>query len=488
MNRRIAGIALLALLLSVQVAFAQSAEVTGYVQFDGRMTIVGDEEFSYNENILGLAVNANPADRISMLGSVEFVGIGVDQQLDIEQQQDRTQVDPLQLNLDEAWFQTVGLGLKNLDLKFGKQRIQWGTGDQFNPTDNLNPDDLHDPLNFGEKLPTVAIQANYYAGPVTITAVVLPLFTPTLLPQTDLRPIYEDQFDELATTFTVETGDPVLDTIMNSLMGDAIADAELDSMTVASTLPDKTPENVSAAIKVAATFPAIDFSASYAYVFDDFGVPRRIQMTAVPFDSGTTQILDTVDVEVEQQFPRTQVIGADFTTSIPVVDVGFWGEAGYFIPVPFKTEYFLDTGDTTNRLLTVLSEKAGKEGLVIGTEEPLEDPYIKAVAGMDYTFPGAWYLNLQYVRGLPNDNTAELVEDYFVAGIEKPFLHDSIKLRFFAGHCFGDDSGFLFPEIYFYPLDSLEFELGVYIVAGDVDTKFGASGDDLALLKATVKF
>ena len=466
----------------------------GYIEMDNRLAIEGVSRFVYNETTLGMALEAFPADKVSMLGSFQIDAIGFDDRLGqnesitIEQQQSRTAVDPVRFELDEAYIMTAGLGLKDLDLKLGKQRIQWGTGDQFNPTDTLNPDDFHDPLQFGRKIPTLSFKADYYAGPVTLSAVFLPLFTPALLPVTDIRAIFEKQFETMADEFEIDTGDSTLDFMFEQLMLPALQTAELGKVNINSRVPDKTASNVSAAFKIAGTIGQVDLSASYAYVFDDFPAPREIAMTVAPFTSGTTQIIDIVDLEVKQEYMRTHVIGADFSSSIPVLDIGFWGEVAYIIPEPFETKYFLDMGHSTNALLSTLSNTDITDGAIIARDDSLGDHYVKAVAGVDYTFPHAVMLLIQYVRGLPSDNTAELVKDYIMGMIDKPFLHDSIKPRLVAFGCPEDGSWSLYPQIFFFPADSLEFQLGAFFIFGDVDTKIGAFGDDFVMLRAKLSF
>lgn len=495
--RRFAILFILAIAAIPKNAVANElVDITGFVSVDNRMTVEPGTEsvFSYNETTLGIKLNAFPTNNLQILGSLEFDSIYVNERqeddtvLEVEHQQDRTEVDPVRVEIDEAFIAATGLGLKDLDFRIGKQRIQWGTGDQFNPTDNLNPDDFHDPLLFGKKLAIPSVAIDYYAGPVKITAVAVPLFYPVLLPITDIRPIFELQYDKLASEFDIDTGDQTLDVIINGMMIPALQTAKLGTVEVESKLPDRSAKNMNAAIKVSGNAGPVDLSASYAYVRDDFGVPRKVTMFAEPFNAGTTLILDRVDLHVLQEFPRTQVIGADFSASIPKIDIGVWGEAGYFIPVPFKTEYFLDTGTKTNAILDALTDKSIPDGLIIAEDEPLKDHYIKATAGFDYTFPGAIYMNVQYVRGLPSDNTAELVDDYIFGGIDKPFYHDTIKPRIFSGVCIQDESWILFPEIAFLPMGSLELKLGALFVFGELDTKFGAFGDDVAFFRAKVDF
>ena len=483
--------------ISTTMAFADDIyDLTGYVTFKNRFTIEPEErsEFNYNEAILGMKLTAYPTDRVSLVGSVKLdafymeENLGNDNSFDIHQQQDRTNLDPVRLELDDAYVTISGLGLSDLDLKIGKQRITWGTGDQFNPTDNLNPDDFHDPLAFGNKYTVPAFKADYYLGPLTVTGVYIPLFYPALLPRTDIRPIFEKQFEELSDEFDIDTGDPTLDVIFDAFLIPALQTAELGDVMVRSKLPDRALSNGNGAIKVAATAGPVDFSLSYAYVRDDFGVPKTINMKVDPFSAGTLIIIDKVDLEVEQEYPRTQVIGADFAMTVPFLDIGVWGEGAYNIPEPYKTQYLLDMGHNTNYLVGLLGNEEYPDGIVIAEDDPLEDSYIRGVAGIDYTFPGAFYLNAQYIRGLPSDNTAELVDDYLFGGFDKPFLNGTIKPRIFSGVCFSDSSWILFPELLIAPLDSLEINLGALLVYGDIDTKFGAFGHDIVFTKVKVSF
>ena len=462
----------------------------GFVSTDNRMTIEPGEysKFVFNENTLGLKVKAFPVPSVSLTGSVEFVTLGTDERLTVEQQQDRTQVEPYEIRIDEAFIHTSNFVIDNLDIKVGKQRIQWGTGDQFNPTDNLNPDNFHDPLDFGEKLATVSAQAVYYAGPVTLTAVFLPMARPSLLPVTDARPIFEKMFEKLVPEFDIDTGNSDVDAIFDSLMVGAIQNAKIDDISIYYEQVEPRASNMSGAFKVATNLGPIDMSMSYAYVWDDFGVPKRINIYVDPLSSGTTVLIDKVDVEVHNAFYRMHVIGADFAASIPVLEIGMWGEGAYFIPEPFDTEYFLDLEEGVNFIISEYSGEDFYDGVVIAKDHPLDDHYFKYVVGVDYTFPGAWYINAQFVRGLPNDNTAELIDHYAFAGIDKPFLNDTIKPRIFAGMDFEDESWILYPQIFFYPNDSMEITIGTFHVFGEVDTKLGAFGDDIVFGKMKVSF
>jgi hypothetical protein len=485
--------ALLFLLVGATAHAQDTITIHGFVESDNRVTIEGISEFIFNENSLGLAFEAFPSQSVRLLGSLQFDAIGVDERtadedrLSIAEEQSRTTTDPLRVELDEAYMMISGLGFRNLDVRIGKQRISWGTGDQFNPTDVLNPDDFHDPLQFGKKTASPAVKLDYFAGPVTLTAVYLPLFYPALLPRTDIRPIFEKQFETLAGDFDISTGDARTDTIINELMLDALKGAELGNIDVTNLLPPRTPSSSGGAFKIGGTVWRLDLTASYAYVMDDFGVPRNVRMSTVPLSNGL-KLVDSVDLTIEQDFPRLHVIGGDFAMNVPFLENGFWGEAAYYIPERFKTEYFLDAGPDINAVLASIAAEEWDDGLVIAEDEPLAENYYKWVFGTDYTFPGAWYANVQYIRGLPTDNTADLQADYVFGGVDKPFFMDVIKTRVFGGVCLQDESWVLYPQVFIYPVDAIELQVGTFFVFGDVDTKFGAFGDHIAFLRAKAFF
>jgi len=147
--RRIAILLLIAVVIAPVYAAAEDVlQISGFVFTDNRMTIESGSEsvFSYNETTLGITLSAFPTDNLQALGSLQLDSIYINERpedetkFEVNDQQSRSEMDPVRVELDEAYIAATGLGLKDLDFRIGKQRIQWGTGDQFNPTDNLNPE------------------------------------------------------------------------------------------------------------------------------------------------------------------------------------------------------------------------------------------------------------------------------------------------------------------------------------------------------------
>lgn len=178
------------------------------------------------------------------------------------------------LGVDEAYVDYYG---KYLDLRVGKQRINWGTAMQVNPTSVLNPMNVNDPL--GPKLPVYAVNLDYYLGHTwKLTGVYLPFFRPAV-----------EQIP----------GNPLIEV----------------------TKPPTTFENGEFAIKLAAMgLAGTDFSLSYFRGKED---------------------LPSLFMELNQlpkaQYRDVQIIGADLATTIG--DVGLWAEGTYNLPASGDAYY-----------------------------------------------------------------------------------------------------------------------------------------------------
>jgi hypothetical protein len=188
---------------------------------------------------------------------------------------------PLDILLWEAYFEFSQFISENLDLKIGKQRIVWGTADLLNPTDNLNPNDLTDLLDFGAKIPSLALRASYYLGDNTITGVWIPFFEPALFPRGGIA----------------------------SLLGQLPASVDE---------PARTIENGMFGLKFSGAMFNLDYSLSYFKGFDDIPIPVKV-------DPLTGLVMG---------FPEMQVLGLDFAGEFR--SVGFWGETALTFPEEIK--------------------------------------------------------------------------------------------------------------------------------------------------------
>ncbi len=333
----------------------------------------------------------------------------------------------LEINIKETYIDFYEFISKNLDIRIGKQRIAWGTADKLNPTDNLNPDNLEDIMDFGNKISSHAIKLTYYLGDYSLEGVFIPVFTPAILPS-----------DEWMSAFFSSL--PIPENLILQSYSDTVI------------IPQKTfKENSMFAVKLSGNILKYDFSVSYFNGRDDIPLINNITITPI---SPTL-----INADVQMMYPKMQVIGADFSGQIG--DIGIWGEGACFIPEKVTME------------MTTIG---------VGTDTSLainSIPYYKYVIGADYTFKNGLYFNGQYLHGFIQERGKNSLNDYIILAVEKKFF-DDLQIRFGFGAEIEDyknvknSSAFsIMPEISYFPMDNGEIDLGAYLINGTNNTNFG---------------
>ena len=117
-------------------------------EFLERKLIPGVER---NQNLLSTKLSV-AWENFKAVAQADLVLYGYNAQINsIEGLSDAEQLQPYRIDINELYVQVKDLLVKGFDVRVGQQIVQWGVGDQFNPTNNLNPDDLIDPLLFGKQ-------------------------------------------------------------------------------------------------------------------------------------------------------------------------------------------------------------------------------------------------------------------------------------------------------------------------------------------------
>ena len=421
-------------LLLATATSAQQPQFSGFLQLDKRFNVGGDKVTTadfYNRFRLEMA--APLGDQLYAFSSVDYRFYDLPRVVSLAGLEDVNQLYPTELSLWEAYVDIYSFLSSNLDVRIGKQRIAWGTADKLNPTDNLNPDDFSDLVNFTEKIPTWAVKGSYYLGDFTLTGVWLPSFTPILLPRGG-----------------------------TSLFLGSEAVAFRDTLV----LPAQEPKNSMFAFKVSGILGRWDYSVSYFRGYDDVPILRSTTIDPRQSD-GSAGHLDL-------GFPKMQVIGVDFATEIS--GFGLWGEGALFFPekVISKTNI----------------------GSISSTAVALDDkPYFKFTLGSDYTFPGGVYLNGQWMHGFFTERGSAALHDYFFMSVEKKLCNDDIKVTLGGGweiagwNNIGARSGYgVFPELAYEAIDNLEIIVGAFVVDGKPGTLLGTwedAGQAYARVKVT---
>jgi hypothetical protein len=445
----------LAFVLAGQPGLADELELTygGKIQSDLRFRAQTKSTGSYynflelptgvqrNENILTLKAEALYGDYIGVI-DVDFVWLGIPETLEgIGDLSRMESVSPYYLQTHALYLEAVDFLVEGLDLRVGQQKILWGVGDQFNPTNNLNASDLEDVLMFGEQMANMMVRADYAIWDMwTLSGALVPVFKPALLPGSsvlglaavDRMPIIESNLRyKLAVEKAIAYG---FDSASAAGAGNPTM---VDQVTPL--LPERSLDNMPFSFRLAGTLLNQDVAFSYYRGRSD--MPQPIKNISYQDTTSICNPLDEADcieglikTDVFLDYPKMQVLGFNMSGEIPLTWIAdSWNGIGYRLEVgiyiPEKTDIILtQDGDISFGTLGMpageydygLGEVTDGEGNVIGPIRPVvveDQPFAKWVLGLDYTFGRHLMVNLMWVHGMP---------DEFGAG---DFLHEGMVVR-----------------------------------------------------------
>lgn len=439
------------LFLGSLAAQENSLLLRGELYSNHRLLLKDKNDWAWNENRLDLNMQKR-ASKINFYSNIWLRHLNAPQAETSAHLYSKDQINPWKLELREAYAEIRGFVFDDLDLKIGRQMILWGTADMFNPTNNLNPYDLEDIMDFGRRRGIEALNLTWYLNHAfSLQAVYVPFFRPANLP--------------LGVFAGIFNAPPDLPERM-----------EVNDYTDKLLMPRyNLNEGATLGLRLKGFALNTDFSLSYVYGRD--GLPQPLRVTLKNTEAG-------VDIYSELFFPRHHIVGADLAGSIG--SVGVWAEAAVFIPEKeiILTSHLIDFNPffpVMRRDSTVLKK----------------DPYIKFVTGADYTFRNGIYLNLQYMRGFIHERGKGNMNDYLVLALEKSFFGDRLLLRPLAGGLAissWDDPGsnyalFYTPKITWKGIDNLELGLGAFFFEGRGDNIFAGLRDyNMLSVSAKINF
>jgi hypothetical protein len=310
------------------------------------------------------------------------------------------------VDVNGLYVEGKDLVVHGLDLRIGQQIVSWGVGDQFNPTNNLNPDDLRDPLLFGKQVGNFMAKADYWINDDwSVSGVLVPIFKPALLPPTapfgiaaiDRLPMVDPEIRhriEAESAFGTSQGYPAVVSSVTPVM------------------PDPTFANMQFAFRVAGTVAGQDVALSYYNGRTDFPQPINNQTsqstTPVCAPQGSPCTNGLLNTAVTLAYPKMQVVGLNATGEIPISKIkqslhgiGYRLEGALVFPEAQAISLY--NGAVT---LGGLMQPAGEydyQGNGPGGTRPLvveSTPFMKWVVGLDYAFGSHVYVNAQWVHGL----------------------------------------------------------------------------------------
>ncbi len=415
----------------------KNVTLSGYVKTDDRIGLEGDNKFSFHEYRVSLKTDVKPNENLHIYSEMWLRSFGVSDVSISSDLSEKDKVSSWDLDFREAYIDVYGFISEDMDLRIGKQRIAWGTGDNLNPTDNLNPDDLEDIWDFGRHLGSDALKLTYYLEDITFTGVFIPLFTPAVMPKSTAWGA------ALAPSMEVPPG-LTLGRVTNTIIKPE------NNLKESSIMGFKTSANI------------LDFDFSLSYVSGREDVPLMNKATIAAPISGVS------DVALEFIYPKIRVVGLDMAGSVG--DMGLWVEIATFYPENVTMVTDLSALGMPNQETLVSDD---------------EKPYAKYVIGADYTFENGLYINGQYLHGFVHERGVDNLEDYLLFGIEYKMLNDKLKIVPIQGGIeikdlddINENYAVIYsPTMSYYPYDNIEFTFGGNIIDGHDTTTFGKVKD-----------
>ena len=417
-------------------------KIKGNLLTDQRFRLQEDNQWSWNENRLNLQLEKKIPGDAKFHSEIWLRNIGFPSLFSSTQLNNKDLTSSYNIDFREAYVELYGFLFEDLDIRIGRQRIAWGAADKLNPTDNLNAYDMEDIWDFGRHHGSDAIKMTYYINDYSLEGVYIPFFRPVTLPMGDWAAAFNPEM-------TLPMG-MILKSFSDTLI----------------TPQHNLKESAVAGLKFGGLLLGYNFSLSYVYGRD--GLPLANYNTFTPVDT-----LGGVNIKTSMFFPRMHIIGADLAGSIG--SIGIWAEGAAFIP---------DEAITMSTDLSAFYPMSPVP--VIQDTIILEDkPYFKFVIGTDYTFGDGSYLNFQYLHGFIHERGKDAINDYFMAGFEKKFFDEQLKLTPLAGGFIVADwediknnYAFIYaPMVSYYPNDNAEINFGVRLLEGKGNNMFASVKD-----------
>ncbi|MBW2730895.1 MAG: hypothetical protein JRH20_00795 [Deltaproteobacteria bacterium] len=362
-----------------------------------------------NDNAFRLRLVAE-ADRFTGVAELEFAYYGYAVDLGTFDQLWRQDVvDGFRIRANAAYIEVRDFLFEGLDLRIGQQVIAWGVGDQFNPTNVINALNLEDPLAFGEQLANVMLRADYSPdGNFILSAVMVPIFRPALLPRTA----------GLGTVLTQRL--PFIDSsvrhrvhVEDWFSRRSGFDTVLEELHVVT--PERSIENMQWALRIARTVGSHDLALlGYSGRFDmpaPFLNYARIDATPLCNPTAPEEcIKGRILTDTALYYPRFWMLGFNASGEVfnpmqlifkGAKSLGYRFELGVFFPQKVSQALLQGTLDFGGALPTQPSgEYSYDHGRPLVADNT---PFAKWVLGLDYTFSEHVYVNMMWVHGFPDE-------------------------------------------------------------------------------------
>jgi hypothetical protein len=434
--------------LSVFAQEENKLQISGNLLTDQRFLLKEPNDWCWNENRLTLKFDKKITDKSTFYSEVWLRNFGLPNFTKSSELYNVGNHEPFDIQLRQAYIKVNGFLSKNLDLKLGRQRIAWGKADKLNPTDNLNPYDFEDLLDFGRHRSSDALCLDWwFNSDFYLQGVYIPFYKPANLP----AGIFSDVLYQA----------PILPQGLT-----------LKGMSDTLIMPRyNLSESSNAGIKFNGIIKGFDFSFSYVWGRD--GLPSSTYNAFVPVD-----MTGGITIFSRLSFPRTHIFGFDLAGNIK--DIGVWAEVGAFLP----EKEIIMTNDLS--ALYPLSPVP----VTIDSVLLKKELYVKYIVGADYHFSNGSYLNFQYMHGFIHESGRDNLNDYFFINYDMKFFDDKLKIRPIGGGFIVSDwkdiknnyAIVYVPEISYMATEDIEIALSSAIFEGKGTNMFSNFSDNNMLM------
>lgn len=436
-------------------------------------------EYALTRSELQVGLSGYVSENVSFRSKVFFTSLARDDFDDLQDLESysgySSAVHENDVYVREAFFTVQDLAIEGLDLSAGRQRVRWGTSDEYNVVDNLNPVDYRNLLSFDpdyqvEHLAMDGLNLEYqlpFDFDVKLQAVYFFSFKPSTLP----------------VGFTAQSG-AVLQSRLDALTsGYGFTGGDVDL--VVRDIPDYRVAKGPVGLRMSGIAYNFDWGFSYYRGYQSLPLIYRLETDIAADSSRLASYYD---------YPRLDVVGFDLSGEVS--SVGVWAEFGAYFPE-----------DRDVVVATTLMSTPNVQSFPL-----LEDAYYKYTLGFDYTFGigNGLYWNTQFNHGyydeldytseadtflgLGNPGFTGTLGDYYITRFEYSFFHDTLTLTLDAllevaeYEDFSNNTATVFkPDVEYKPYDNVSLELGYVMISGARGTKYGGFEDHdvlYVLLKA----
>lgn len=365
-----------------------------------------------NQNILSTKLGV-AWENFKVVAQADLVLYGYQTKIDgIEGLSDAEELQPYRIDINELYVQANDLLVKGFNFRLGQQIVQWGVADQFNPTNNLSPDDIVDPLLFGKQQGNFMVRGDFWVtDDFSLQGVLVPLFKAARLPESGKLGVFA--IDRL----------PFLDAALRYRIGNERAAALLlaNTPTIVSSVtieqPEPSFENMQAGFRMAGTIAEQDWSLSYYNGRTDFPIPKQnhVRQSTTPTCHPETGVCSTGTLltDITLHYPKMHVYGLNMAGEFNpfkgidpnIGGIGYRIEAAMTVPQQERMKVSADEINLAGFVLPAgeydydaSGQPGGKRPIVVE-----DKPFFKWTLGLDYTFGGMVYVNLMWAHGLADE-------------------------------------------------------------------------------------